>query len=312
MGYLLTATGVTKYYGDHPALRDVSINVPEGSIFGLLGPNGAGKTTLIRILTQITAPDKGSVNFKGGPLSELSAADIGYLPEERGLYRKMKVGEQAVYLMQLKGLSRHEAIRNLRWWFERFKMEDWWNKRVETLSKGMQQRLQFVVTVAHDPALLILDEPFSGFDPVNAEELKKEIIRLRENGTSIILSTHNMASVEELCENICLIHNGHSVLNGSIEEAKKSFSKSLFKLKLRGSKVAFAQALGHQFEIISLTDRGEDLHAVVKSHGSATSNQLLGALLPSLEVISFEEQLPSMHDIFIELVTQTTPEPSAA
>jgi len=312
MGYLLTASGVSKYYGTHQALRDISINVPEGSIFGLLGPNGAGKTTLIRILTQITAPDRGEVLFKGRPLGELSSAKMGYLPEERGLYRKMKVGEQAIYLMQLKGLSRHQAIHNLKYWFQRLKMEAWWNKRVDALSKGMQQRFQFVVTVAHDPDLLILDEPFSGFDPVNAEELKKEIIRLREKGTSIILSTHNMGSVEELCENICLIHNGQAVLNGSIAEAKKTYSKSLFKLRFRGSNVAFANALGHRFEIVSLTEHGHEWAALVKSHEDSTSNQLLEVILQTVDVIAFEEQLPSMNDIFIDLVTKTTLEPSAA
>lgn len=304
MSIILSASKVTKQYGDYLALNGVDLEVPEGSSFGLLGPNGAGKTTLIRILTQITAPDSGSVTFKGKPLQETLPEQMGYLPEERGLYNRMKVWEQAVYLCQLKGLSHGEAVTRLKEWFERLHMQEWWNKKVSALSKGMQQRLQFVITVAHKPELLILDEPFSGFDPVNAEEMKREILRLKEEGTTIILSTHNMASVEELCDNICLINKGNVILNSSLHEAKQQFSKSLFEVRFKGSEMAFANALGHQFEILEIKEGPDSTKAVLKAHGSIDSNTLLGALLKTVDIVSFEEQVPSMNDIFIDLVTQ--------
>lgn len=304
MSNILSADSVTKYFGDYAALKGVNLQVPEGSIFGLLGPNGAGKTTLIRILTHITAPDSGTVSFQGRPLHEAATEQIGYLPEERGLYRKMKVWEQAVYLCQLKGLNKVEAIVRLKEWFKRLHMTDWWNKPVHALSKGMQQRLQFVITVAHQPKLLILDEPFSGFDPVHAEELKKEILRLKDEGTTIILSTHNMSSVEELCENICLIHQGDVILSGSLSEAKQQFSKSLFEIEFKGSQVGFATALGHQFEIVKINEHSEVKKAVIKAHAQVGSNDLLKALLSSVEIIGFKEQLPSMNDIFIDLVKE--------
>lgn len=312
MSSIFSVQGVSKYFGDFAALKDVSVEIPKGEIFGLLGPNGAGKTTLIRILTQITGPDSGQILFNGGPISFEQETNIGYLPEERDLYRKMKVWKQAIYLTQLKGLSKNDAIANLKPWFERLKMTDWVNKPVESLSKGMQQRLQFVITVAHKPDLLILDEPFSGFDPVNAEELKREILGLKERGTSIILSTHNMNSVEELCDSIALVNKGEIVLNGRLDEIKKQFSKSMFSVRFKGSQMAFANTLGYQFEVVEISDKNGVLDAKIIAHDNVKSNDLLRALIASVEVISFNELLPTMNDIFIDLVSTEKPETEAA
>jgi ABC-2 type transport system ATP-binding protein len=303
MGNIIEVREVSKSFGDFRALKGVSLSVPENTIFGLLGPNGAGKTTLIRMVTQITAPDTGTISFDGDTLRQFNIKDIGYLPEERGLYRKMKVGEQALYLTRLKGLGQKEAQNNLQYWFDRLNMSDWWNKKVESLSKGMQQKLQFVITVAHNPKLLILDEPFSGFDPIHTEEIKQQIFELREKGTSIIFSTHNMASVEELCENICLINHGEILLNDSIENIKNGFSKSLFQVNFNGSHLAFANALGSKFEIGEIKSSGNSHSAQIKGFGHITTNALIQSLVNNVELISFNELLPSMHDIFIDKVT---------
>lgn len=296
---VIIVENVSKSFGSFKALQNVSLNIPKGKIFGLLGPNGAGKTTLIRILTGITGPDQGSVSING---KDRQIGQIGYLPEERGLYRKMKVWDQALYLTKLKGLSDSDAKANLRVWFERMDMIDWRKKPVESLSKGMQQRLQFVITVASNPDILILDEPFSGFDPINAEQLKQEILRLKSEGTTIVLSTHNMASVEELCSHVCLINNGQTILNDSLSAIKASYSKSIFEITFKGSQVAFANSLGFQFEIVSIKEDNDVTKALIKSHGKVSPNDLLSALIKYLTIKSFREVLPSMHDIFIDMV----------
>ena len=296
---VIIVENVSKSFGSFKALQNVSLNIPKGKIFGLLGPNGAGKTTLIRILTGITGPDQGSVSING---KDRQIGQIGYLPEERGLYRKMKVWDQALYLTKLKGLSDSDAKANLRVWFERMDMIDWRNKPVESLSKGMQQRLQFVITVASNPDILILDEPFSGFDPINAEQLKQEILRLKSEGTTIVLSTHNMASVEELCSHVCLINNGQTILNDSLSAIKASYSKSIFEITFKGSQVAFVNSLGFQFEIVSIKEDNDVTKALIKSHGKVSPNDLLSALIKYLTIKSFREVLPSMHDIFIDMV----------
>lgn len=303
MSILLQAQHIDKYFGEAHVLKDVSIDVREGSIFGLLGPNGAGKTTLIRALTRITEPDSGTVFYKGQRLTDEIRRSFGYLPEERGLYRKMKVWEQAMYLTRLKGVEKQKASNQLDDWFERFNMQEWRKKRVEELSKGMQQKLQFVIAVAHDPELLILDEPFSGFDPVNTEDIKAEILRLKEERKTIIFSTHNMSSVEELCDDIALIHNGQNILFGGTQSVRSSFSQNLFEVVFKGSKVAFANAMGHRFEIDTLTETGDQFHAVVRSHTEESSKYLLKALAEFVEVLSFREKIPSMHDIFIAQVS---------
>lgn len=298
---VITVDGVSKSFGPSKALNNVSLKIPKGTIFGLLGPNGAGKTTLIRILTGITGPDEGRVSING---NDLKSGQIGYLPEERGLYRKMKVWEQALYITQLKGLSEADATANLKEWFERMGMVEWRNKPVEALSKGMQQRLQFVITVASNPEILILDEPFSGFDPINAEQLKQEILRLKSQGTTIVLSTHNMSSVEELCSHVCLINKGQAILNDSLDTIKTSFSKSIFEVAFEGSQVAFANSIGHQFEIVSMDDSKGITKATIKSHGQVSSNDLLNALTKTLVIKSFSELLPSMNDIFIDMINK--------
>ncbi len=300
---ILEARNVNKHFGTFHVLDDISLVIPAGSIYGLLGPNGAGKTTFIRILNQITAPDTGSVQFNGRDIKLGDTASIGYLPEERGLYRKMKVWEQAIYLCRLKGMSKAEATNSLKDWFTRLNMKSWADKRVDELSKGMQQRLQFVVSVAHGPELLILDEPFSGFDPVNTEELKKEILRLNEEGTTIIFSTHNMASVEELCSEITLINKGQNILSGKVDEIQRSYSKSIYGVSFKGSQVAFANALGHQFEIENLVEKGELSNALIKAHSSMSTKDLLGSLIQQVDIVSFSEKLPSMNDVFIDMVT---------
>jgi ABC-2 type transport system ATP-binding protein len=302
MKHILEGKNINKFYDNFRVLKDINISIPEGQIFGLLGPNGAGKTTLIRTLTQITAPDSGEIIYKGLPLKAYKSSEFGYLPEERGLYRKMKVGEQALYLCQIKGLDKKEALHKLKPWFEKLAMESWWNRKVEELSKGMQQKLQFAITVAHSPKLLILDEPFSGFDPVNTETIKNHILDLKNEGTTIVFSTHNMASVEELCQNITLINRGENILSGSVNDIRKSFSKSLFQVQFKGSKVAFANALGYQFEIDEIIETPDHTNATVLAHNGSGSKELLTWLIQHVEVISFHEKLPSMNDIFLDLV----------
>jgi len=300
---IFTARNVYKSYANHIALHDVSISVPENSIFGLLGPNGAGKTSLIRIINQITAPDKGELFFEGQKLSPKHIGQIGYLPEERGLYKKMQIGEQALYLAQLKGLSKKEATQKLKYWFEKFEIQSWWNKKVEELSKGMQQKVQFIVTVLHEPKLLILDEPFSGFDPINANLIKNEILELKKQGATIIFSTHNMGSVEELCDHIALIHKSKKILDGNVREIRQTYKSNVFEIEFTGNMVSFTNALWTGFELIEKTQEGEHMKARVKLLNQNTPNDLLHALLPHVQITLLREIIPSMNEIFIQKVS---------
>ncbi|HRE76106.1 MAG TPA: ATP-binding cassette domain-containing protein [Flavobacteriales bacterium] len=300
---ILRAENIVKRYRNHTALSGVNIAVPEGSIFGLLGPNGAGKTSLIRIINQITGPDEGTVYFRDEKLSPHHLSNIGYLPEERGLYKKMKVGEQSLYLARLKGMSKQEATRQLQIWFEKFEISGWWNKKIEDLSKGMAQKVQFITTVMHQPKLLILDEPFSGFDPINADLIKKEILRMKENGTTIIFSTHNMGSVEEMCDEIALINNSKVILDGKMSDIRKRFRSQVYEVEFNGNMIAFANALWAGFELLE-REQVEPNHfrSRVKLLGNNTTNNLLSALIPHVEIRSVREIIPSMNDIFIEVV----------
>ncbi len=304
----IEAHDVVKEYSGHRALDGLSLSVSQGCVYGLLGPNGAGKTTFIRILNQITRPDSGEVLIDGHKLSPQDIARIGYLPEERGLYKKMKVGEEAIYLAQLKGLSAMEARKRLRTWFDKFDITDWWDKKVEQLSKGMQQKVQFIVTVLHEPSLLIFDEPFSGFDPVNANILKNEILELKKNGATVIFSTHNMASVEEVCDDITLINKSRAVLQGSVNDVRQRFKENKFRIRYTGDDSALKDASS----LVSVSDTntvGAYNEAIVKPSAQAadmTPNELIRYLLQHVELASFEEQLPSMNDIFIKVVGQTT------
>ncbi len=304
----IEAHDVVKEYSGHRALDGLSLSVSQGCVYGLLGPNGAGKTTFIRILNQITRPDSGEVLIDGHKLSPQDIARIGYLPEERGLYKKMKVGEEAIYLAQLKGLSAMEARKRLRTWFDKFDITDWWDKKVEQLSKGMQQKVQFIVTVLHEPSLLIFDEPFSGFDPVNANILKNEILELKKNGATVIFSTHNMASVEEVCDDITLINKSRAVLQGSVNDVRQRFKENKFRIRYTGDDSALKDASS----LVSVSDTNTVSaynEAIVKPSAQAadmTPNELIRYLLQHVELASFEEQLPSMNDIFIKVVGQTT------
>lgn len=304
MEYILEAHNIVKQYANHTALNNISIKVPKGKIFGLLGPNGAGKTSLIRIINQITAPDSGYVLFKGEKLNPSHIEHIGYLPEERGLYKKMKVGEQALYLAQLKGLSKKDALKKLKYWFERFEIQAWWDKKIEELSKGMAQKVQFIVTILHDPQLLILDEPFSGFDPINADIIKQEILALKEKGTTIIFSTHNMGSVEELCDYIALINKSKCILSGSVKDIKNTYRTNTYKIGFTGNIISFTNALWSGAELINHTKNDEIIEAEVKLLHNNTLNDLLKAILPYVEIHSVEELIPSMNDIFIQKVNQ--------
>lgn len=296
---LLEVENVVKQYSGHLALDGVSLSVPENSVYGLLGPNGAGKTTLLRIINCITAPDSGEVRLNGKKLAPKDVINIGYLPEERGLYKKMKVGEQALYLAQLKGLSRQNAQKVLKYWFEKFEIEDWWNKKVEELSKGMAQKVQFITTILHEPKLLIFDEPFSGFDPVNAGLLKREILELKEKGATIIFSTHNMETVEDLCENISLVNKSKIVLEGNIHGIKAAHATHTF---IVGTKAPLLVDDG--FTIESQDIRNGTFRSTVKIHTGKTNNQLMESILKQTEIVLFEELLPSMNDIFIQTVTR--------
>jgi ABC-2 type transport system ATP-binding protein len=296
----LETKDVIKQYANHRALDQVNIQVPEGRIFGLLGPNGAGKTTLIRIINRITAPDSGEVLFKNRPLAPEDIYNIGYLPEERGLYKKMKVGEQAVYLARLKGLPAAEAKDRLKVWFKKFDILSWWDKKLEELSKGMQQKVQFIITVVHDPELLIFDEPFSGFDPLNTELLKNEILELKEKGKTIIFSTHNMSSVEEICDEIALINQSKVVLSGSVTEVRSRYRKHIFKLQTLDENLKTDPAF---CEILS-SEKGYHTHIFrVKQLQEVSNSAFLSCLLQQNEIIAFEEEIPSMNDIFIQTVT---------
>ncbi len=299
---LFRAENVGKAYAGHVALNDVSISVNEGGIFGLLGPNGAGKTSLIRIINQITAPDTGELWFGNERLEQKHLAQIGYLPEERGLYKKMKVGEQALYLCQLKGLSKQDALKRLKFWFEKFEIQEWWNKKVEELSKGMAQKVQFIVTVLHDPKLLILDEPFSGFDPINTNLIKSEILELRKNGTTIIFSTHNMGSVEELCDHIALINNSRVILEGDVVGVRNRFRSHEYEVQFVGMIKGFAAALGTYGELLGHGPQGHLTNARVRLVNGASTNDLIGNVMRTVEIHGFKEVVPSMNDIFIRAV----------
>lgn len=299
MENFLEAQNIVKRFSGHTALNDVSIAVKPGRIFGLLGPNGAGKTTLIRIINRITMPDEGQVMFNGRPMVEKDIFNIGYLPEERGLYKKMKVGEQAIYLARLKGLDKRTAEKRLREWFDKFEINPWWNKKLEELSKGMQQKIQFVITVLHEPELLIFDEPFSGFDPVNAELLKQEILNLRDKGHTIIFSTHNMNSVEEVCDDIALIDHSKVVLNGDVNEVKKKFKTGLLEIDIDSS-VTLPEMDGIKI-LSSSIQRGMASYSIQKELVLSNS-AVLTELSKSVEIHAFREQSPSMNDIFLKIV----------
>ena len=294
---LLIVKDVVKQYGDYTALTNANITVPKGSIYGLLGPNGAGKTTLMRIINQITAPDSGEVIFDGEPLQKHHISEIGYMPEERGLYKKMKVGEQALYLAQLKGMSYNEALEKLKFWFEKLDILSWWNKKVEELSKGMAQKIQFIVTVIHEPKLLIFDEPFSGFDPINAAIIRQEILELAEKGTTIIFSTHRMESVEEICDHIALINKSKTILEGTIGDIKKQFTANTFEIVTSGGELQENDI----FTIVSWKDN--NYHIKLKEGKSA--KEILESILKDTEIISFKKEMPSMEDIFIKAVNNT-------
>ena len=297
---LLVAEKVRKQFAGHLALDDVSIAVPEGSIFGLLGPNGAGKTTLIRIINNITAPDSGQLWFDRRPIRTSDVNLIGYLPEERGLYKKMKVGEQAVYLAQLKGLKKAEATKALKEWFEKFDIGAWWNNKVEELSKGMQQKIQFIVTVLHNPRLLIFDEPFSGFDPINVNLIKDEILKIRDNGGTIIFSTHNMSSVEELCDHIALIDNAVKILDGPMSDIRAANKETMFGLRYRNAGTDLAQHLPANYQLREKNDDGDFIDVKIKIPLVDSPNDLLNLAIQHVEVHGFFEILPTMNDLFIQ------------
>lgn len=301
---ILSASNIEKRYATQLALDDVSINVPTGSIYGLLGPNGAGKTTLIRIINRITGPDRGEVLFNGRPMGPNDIFAIGYLPEERGLYRKMKVGEQALYLSRLKGLSRQEALKRLKFWFEKLEIQSWWDKKIEELSKGMAQKVQFVVTVIHNPELLIFDEPFSGFDPINANIIKNEILELKKNGATIIFSTHNMSSVEEMCDYITLINKSKNILSGPIDEIKLKYGSNVYQIDFKGEVDHLRSSLDSNYEIIE--HRKENAHDLVhvKVNNYSSDNRLLKQVISSVEVLGFQPVIPGMNEIFIQVVEE--------
>ena len=300
---IIECKNVSKAFGEKVALDNVSVDIPKGQIFGLLGPNGAGKTTLIRIINRITIPNTGTVFFDGRPITQDDVEKIGYLPEERGLYRKMKVGEQAMYFAQLKGMSYREAQDELKKWFIRFGIESWWNKKVEELSKGMAQKVQFITTVVHKPKLLILDEPFSGFDPVNAQVIREEILRLKEEGSTIILSTHNMESVEELCDSIALINKSHVVITGGVDEIRRKYGNN--NVELIYTSEASLKAVPGVFDVLSdQDDMGRHTSVLSIENGSTTNDVLAEVMKQGLTVNSFKELVPRMNDIFIKLVTE--------
>lgn len=300
---ILKVNNVSKSFTSHQALDSVSLEVPRGCVYGLLGPNGAGKTTLLRIINHITAPDSGHVEFDGHRLTAADLVHIGYLPEERGLYKKMKVGEQALFFAQLKGLNRKDAEGRLRAWFDRFGISDWWSKKVSELSKGMAQKVQFIVTVLHEPKLLIFDEPFSGFDPVNAQLLKDEILRLRDAGATVIFSTHNMASVEEICDSFSLINKSHNILSGSVEEVKRSFAKGRYDFTVEGDTTALIPKLMPLVESHEFISVGKDRTTIrVKLLQQTDLRDAISAVNESSRLVGVSENLPTMNDIFISAV----------
>ena len=300
---MLSIRHIVKQYASHRALDDVSIEIEKGKVFGLLGPNGAGKTSLIRIINRITAPDSGEILFNGEKLADMHTERIGYLPEERGLYKKMEIGEQMIYLARLKGLSRAESIRRLKIWFEKLGMETWWKKKIEELSKGMQQKAQFVATVLHEPDLIILDEPFSGFDPVNAELIKDEILELNQKGATILFSTHRMESVEELCDSIALINLSHKILDGSIKSIKNAYRNETYLVEYIGKRLDADD--NQPYEVVDeLVGEDDSFTIRLKLKPGKSSNDVLQYLLPKTQINMLKEVIPSMNEIFIERVNQ--------
>src|ERR1700761_1649087 len=299
---MLSIRNIVKQYAGHTALSDVSLEVESGQIFGLLGPNGAGKTSLIRIVNQITAPDSGEVYFNGEKLNQSHIERIGYLPEERGLYKKMEIGEQMIYLARLKGLSKDEATKRLKFWFEKLGMETWWKKKIEELSKGMQQKAQFVATVLHEPDLIILDEPFSGFDPVNAELIKDEILELNKKGATILFSTHRMESVEELCDSIALLHLSNKILDGKVKTIRNSYRNDTYRVEYEGEKLSFNGS--QPFDILEENTDDDRYNLKISLKPGSSSNEVLKYLLPKTNITMLQEVIPSMNEIFIEQVNK--------
>ncbi len=296
---MLSVKNIVKQYATHRALDDVSLEVEKGKIYGLLGPNGAGKTSLIRIITQITAPDSGTVFFNGERLNSNHISQIGYLPEERGLYKKMEIGEQILYLAKLKGLNSAEATKRIRYWFEKLEMKDWWSKKVEDLSKGMQQKVQFVATVLHQPELIILDEPFSGFDPVNADIIKNEILELNRNGATFIFSTHRMESVEELCDNIALINKSKKILDGSVDDIKETYRSNTYWVEYEGDYTLTSNDI---FKVLHTEEVKKNTLVKLQLQANHSANEALQLLLPHVNIHRLDEVIPTMNDIFIEKV----------
>ena len=304
---IFEAINIDKSFADFKALDNVTVHIPEGCIYGLLGPNGAGKTTLLRIINRITAPDKGELLFRGKRFAREDLIHIGYLPEERGLYKKMRVGEQALYLSQLKGLSKSYAMSQLKTWFRKFEMTNWWNKKIEELSKGMAQKVQFIITVLHNPSLLIFDEPFSGFDPVNAGMLKKEVLELKEKGTTIIFSTHDMASVEELCDYITLIDKSRTILEGSVDNIKQQYKANIFEMDFEGDPEKLKRSLNGNFTLSDINTLTEGKYTVkIRLSDTQKGNDLLTQAVQHVSVLSFSEVLPSMNEIFIKAVNKNS------
>jgi len=299
--YFIETENIVKQYANHLALDDVNISVPRGKIFGLLGPNGAGKTTLIRIINRITAPDSGIIRFDGRPLQPADIFRMGYLPEERGLYKKMKVGEQAIYFARLKGLNLSDARKRLIRWFEKFDIMPWWDKRLEELSKGMQQKVQFIITVIHHPDLLIFDEPFSGFDPINTDLLKDEMLALKDEGCTLIFSTHNMASVEEICDEIALINRSRVILSGNIRAVREQFKENVFRVCVTGS---YTPSPSELYTVMSEQANEGQTELFIRKNDSSSNSSLLRELSQVYEIQSFNEVMPSMHDVFVRAVKE--------
>jgi ABC-2 type transport system ATP-binding protein len=300
--YLFTASNIVKRYAAHLALDHVTVNVPEGTIYGLLGPNGAGKTTLLRIINQISGPDEGELRFMGRRFEPQDVAHIGYLPEERGLYKKMKVGETALYFAQLKGLKKADALNKLKYWFTRFEIQAWWNKKIEELSKGMQQKVQFITTIIHEPRLLIFDEPFSGFDPINTNLLKTEILELKRKGSTIIFSTHDMGSVEELCDNITLINKSKTLLEGPVHDIRMKYKLNTYEIGFRGSAAQVLSQLNGRCQVIGQSEKNGVSFIKVKTDQGTDGNDMLKLVLPTVSLVSFNEIIPTMNEIFINVV----------
>jgi len=298
------ATDIVKNFSNHLALDKVGISVPKGSIYGLLGPNGAGKTTLIRIINHITAPDSGTLKLQGREMKANDIYSIGYLPEERGLYKKMKVGEQALYLARLKGLNRYDATKKLKEWFQKFEIEEWWNKKVEELSKGMQQKVQFIVTVLHEPKLLIFDEPFSGFDPINANLLKQEILKIRKKGATILFSTHDMASVAELCDHITLINNAKTLIEGPIDTIRENYAGNRYEVKFEGDVNLLNATLSSSYKIVSNQKVNGHLLLTLELNDGVSTNDVLSLFLKAGKIVSFNKLVPGMNEIFIQVVEE--------